>query len=124
MGVESFIEKVDKGLLGRVLNGALEMADKAIGALADNAAKITNGVVAGVSGIIEDGIGGIASGFTMGGGTREQDAVAEVPKLGGNARKQQNQAVDTSMYAASYNDIQVPNIGSKMPSVGVVMSAK
>jgi hypothetical protein len=78
---KGFVEAVDKGLLGQVLNFAVE---KAFGLpwLVNKAAEVTEGVVAGASGIM-DRIASIPSGSIH--ATPNQTTI-EGPKLGRGAR--------------------------------------
>ncbi len=83
---------------------------------------VGGGLLAGVSGAFE-GIGNIGSMFTLGGSTSTAPEVAETPKLGLNAAKQQNlQLADTSPFAASFDNIQVPTVGAKGAMQGAGMN--
>lgn len=78
---KGFVEAVDQGLLGQVLNFAVE---KAFGLpwLVNKAAEVTEGIVAGASGII-DKVASIPSGSIH--ATPNQITI-EGPKLGRGAR--------------------------------------
>lgn len=87
------------------------------GAMIRGAADITHGVVAGIGDMVShvtDRAGSL--------GATTSPEVAQAPKLGGNARKQEiiaNTPEDMSPFAASHTQIDIPNIQNALAAANL-----
>lgn len=112
---QSIIDQIDKGLFGQMMDFLVhEAPGKIAGAVGRFAGKVTEVATAGVSGLI-DNIGSVTPSLSF-----ERGTVMEAPqKLGNSAKAMELQErLHADPQYAYHNEIHVPTVGAKGPSMG------